>query len=488
MKDLATLSCLQLRDAIASGTVTSVDAVRSVFDAIDAHEESVGSYITIFRQRALEQAEETDKSIAAGHPPGPLAGIPIAIKDNMCTEFGTTSCGSKSLQNYRSPYTATAVQKLIDAGAVIVGKTNMDEFAMGSSTENSALQTTSNPWDTDRVPGGSSGGSATAIASGMCYAAIGSDTGGSIRQPASFCGVTGLKPTYGRISRYGLVAYGSSLDQIGPVTRTVADTALMMNIIAGFDPVDSTSVNEDVYPTRDYLDGLDLPLENLVIGTVPQYTSMASDEVRTATEDAINLYRQMGATTVEIDLPHMEYAISAYYIIAMAEASSNLARYDGVHYGHRSKSSTGCVEMYKQSRQEGFGSEVKRRIMLGTFALSSGYYDAFYLKALKTRNLIRRDLEQAFEKCHCIMMPVAPTTAFRKGEKTADPMTMYLSDIFTVPANLAGIPAISIPCGFDSSNLPIGLQILTPAFSEDKLLRIANMYETGTDWHAARPF
>ena len=358
---------------------------------------------------------------------------------------------------------------------------------MGSSTENSGLKRTVNPWDTGRVPGGSSGGSAAAVAARLCFAALGSDTGGSIRQPASFCGVVGLKPTYGRVSRFGLVAYGSSLDQIGPLTRTVADTALMMNVIAGHDPADSTSVDEGAAPTCDYLAALDEAVAKLRIAIVPECVAGADESVRKALSDAIDVYKKLGAEIIEIAMPHLDYAIAAYYVIATAEASSNLARYDGVHYGHRTENPNDYVEVYSKSRAEAFGQEVKRRIMLGTYALSSGYYDAYYLKALKVRNLIRGDFVSAFEKCDCIMMPVAPTTAFKIGEKTDDPLQMYLSDIYTISANLAGIPAISIPSGFDENGLPIGLQILAPAFGEEKLLRIARMFEKETDWHKREP-
>jgi aspartyl-tRNA(Asn)/glutamyl-tRNA(Gln) amidotransferase subunit A len=425
--------------------------------------------------------------MAAGRTVGPLAGVPVALKDNMCTAWGATTCGSKILEHFHAPYTATAVEAILAADAVIVGKTNMDEFAMGSSTESSSLKVTVNPWRHDRVPGGSSGGSAAAVASRMCCAALGSDTGGSIRQPASFCGVTGLKPTYGRVSRYGLVAFGSSLDQIGPLARNTEDCALLLNIIAGYDPADSTSVPAELAPVPDYLAHLERPVENLKIGVLPQFGFDIQPEVRTAVNDAIDTFQGMGAETIQIELPHMDYAIAAYYVIATAEASSNLARYDGVHYGHRTENPGSCLEVYTKSRSEGFGKEVKRRIMLGTYALSSGYYDAYYLKALKVRNLIRADLDRAFATCDCIMLPVAPTTAFRLGEKTSDPLLMYLTDLFTIPANLAGIPGISIPCGTDDSRLPIGLQILSPAFSEEKLLRIARMFEKSTDWHAMRP-
>jgi len=450
-----------LRDKIAAGQISSLEATKAVFKRIDKLEPIIGAYISTYHDRALETAADIDRRIAAGQSVGQLAGVPVAIKDNMCT----------------------VVEKLLAADAVIVGKANMDEFAMGSSTENSGLKQTINPWDTSRVPGGSSGGSCAAVAGRLCFAALGSDTGGSIRQPASFCGVVGLKPTYGCVSRYGLVAYGSSLDQIGPITQTVADSALMMNVIAGHDPADSTSVDESVAPVCNYLEKLDEPLDKLKIAIVPQFAAGADRQVQKAITEAIDIYKKLGAEIIEVNMPHLDYAIAAYYLIATAEASSNLARYDGVHYGHRSEKADDYIEVYSKSRAEAFGQEVKRRIMLGTYALSSGYYDAYYLKALKVRNLIRTDFIGAFEKCDCIMMPVSPTTAFKIGEKVDDPLTMYLSDIYTIAANLAGIPGISVPCGFDDNNLPIGLQILAPAFGEDKLLRIARMFESQTDWH-----
>jgi aspartyl-tRNA(Asn)/glutamyl-tRNA(Gln) amidotransferase subunit A len=446
------LTAIELRDRIAARQISSVEATRAMLDRISRIDPTIGAYLSTF--------SDVDWRIAAHEPVGPLAGVPLAIKDVMCTSFGATTCGSRILENFHSPYDATVVRKLLAADAVILGKTNMDEFAMGSSTENSGLRKTVNPWDTSRVPGGSSGGSAAAVAAGLCFAALGSDTGGSIRQPASFCGVVGLKPTYGRVSRYGLVAYGSSLDQIGPLAWTVADVAMLLNVIAGHDPADSTSVNEQLAPVGNYLEKLDVPVEGLRIGVAPGFN---------------------------VNMPHLDYAIAAYYVIATAEASSNLARYDGVHYGYRTKDPADCIEVYSKSREEALGKEVKRRIMLGTYALSSGYYDAYYLKALKVRNLIRGDFVRAFEQCDCIMMPVAPTTAFKIGEKVDDPLKMYLSDIYTIAVNLAGIPGISVPCGFDGAGLPIGLQILTPAFSEAKLLRIARMYEAQTDWHKRRP-
>ncbi|MFQ6035372.1 MAG: Asp-tRNA(Asn)/Glu-tRNA(Gln) amidotransferase subunit GatA [Sedimentisphaerales bacterium] len=481
------LSAKQLRDRIAAGDISSIEATRTVFQRIEQLEPVIGAYISTFKEQALAKAGEVDQKIAGGESVGRLAGVPIAVKDNMCTTFGVTTCASKILENFRVPYNATAVEKLLAADAVIVGKTNMDEFAMGSSTENSGLAQTVNPWDTTRVPGGSSGGSAAAVTARLCFAALGSDTGGSIRQPASFCSVVGLKPTYGRVSRFGLVAYGSSLDQIGPITRTVADSALMLNVIAGHDPADSTSVDEAAAPVCDYLEKIDEPIEKLKIAIVPQFNAGADEQVQRALSEAIEVYKKLGAEIIKVDMPHLDYAIAAYYVIATAEASSNLARYDGVHYGYRTENPKDYIEVYSKSRAEAFGKEVKRRIMLGTYALSSGYYDAYYLKALKVRNLIRDDFAKAFEKCDCIIMPVSPTPAFKIGEKINDPLTMYLSDIYTIAANLAGIPGISVPCGFYENGLPIGLQILAPAFAEDKLLRIARMFEAQTNWHQKKP-
>ncbi|MBN1510278.1 MAG: Asp-tRNA(Asn)/Glu-tRNA(Gln) amidotransferase subunit GatA [Sedimentisphaerales bacterium] len=484
---LTDLTAIELRDRIAAQQVSSAEAVRAAFEQIDRVEPTVGAYTSLFRDEALQRAQEIDQRIAAGESLGLLAGVPVAVKDVMCTHFGATTCGSRILENFHAPYDATAIRKLLDAGAIVIGKTNMDEFAMGSSTENSGLKQTANPWAPNRVPGGSSGGSAAAVAARLCTVALGSDTGGSIRQPASFCGVVGLKPTYGRVSRYGLVAYGSSLDQIGPLAQTVTDAALVLNVIAGHDPADSTSVDESIAPVSDYLERIDEPVKGLRIGVAPAFNAGADEAVRAALDTAIGVYCSAGAEVVEVELPHMDYAIAAYYVIATAEASSNLARYDGVHYGHRTPNPADYVEVYSKSREEAFGQEVKRRIMLGTYALSSGYYDAYYLKALKVRSLIRGDLVRAFEQCDAILMPVAPTTAFKIGEKTDDPLKMYLSDIYTIAANLAGIPGLSVPCGLDERGLPIGLQIMTPAFTEDKLLRIARMFEAATDWHTKKP-
>ncbi len=477
----------ELRDKIAAGQVKSVVAVGECLARIDKHNPTLGAYLSTFADKAMLDAAAVDKKIAAGQSVGVLAGVPIAVKDNLCTTFGTTTCASKILKDFRAPYNAHVIEQLLAADAVIVGKTNLDEFAMGSSTENSGFRPTANPWDTSRVPGGSSGGSAAAVAAGLCAAALGSDTGGSIRQPAAFCGITGLKPTYGRVSRYGLVAYGSSLDQIGPMTRDVADAALLMNVIAGHDRRDSTSVPETMAARTDYLANLNAPIAGLKIAVVPSLNAGADAAVQKAVQDSLQLYQSLGAELIEVQMPHFDYAIAAYYVIATAEASSNLARYDGVHYGHRSAAPDDYIAVYSKSRDEGFGTEVKRRIMLGTFALSSGYYDAYYLKALKVRNLIRQDFLNAFQKADCLMLPVAPTTAFKMGEKTDDPLQMYLADVYTIAVNLAGMPALSIPCGFDEKNLPIGLQIITGPFTEDKLLRIGQMYQTKTDWHKREP-
>ena len=471
------------RDAIAQKKITATALVRSAFDTIEKRDGSVRAFNSLSIDRAMQTAAQVD----SGSRTGPLAGVPIAIKDNLCTTWGTTTCSSKMLENFHSPYDATVIRKLEAAGAVIVGKTNLDEFAMGSSTENSAFKTTRNPWDEMAVPGGSSGGSAAALAAGMCCASLGSDTGGSIRQPASLCGVVGLKPTYGRVSRYGLIAFASSLDQIGPFTRDVRDCALLTQIISGADPLDSTCTQT---PVPDYLASVDQPLAGLRIGIAREFdlAEGMDGEVSAAVKNAIDVYRKLGATIVDVTLPHTAYGIAAYYVIAPCEASSNLARYDGIHFGHRTKEPVkDIIELFSKSRYEGFGDEVKRRIMIGTYALSSGYYDAYYNTALKVRTLIKRDFDQAFEKCDVVLSPTSPTAAFRPGEK-ADPLAMYLCDVFTVTCNIAGIAGISIPCGFTSGAkpLPIGVQLLGPAFGEEKLLRIARMHEAATSWHLKR--
>ncbi len=473
------------RDAIRAKKISSTELTRQALERIQKLDPNILAFNETYADRAMQRAAAVD----SGGMTGPLAGVPIAIKDNLCTTYGHTTCSSKMLQNFKAPYDATVVQKLEAAGAVILGKTNLDEFAMGSSTENSAFRTTKNPWDTSRVPGGSSGGSAAALAAGLCCASIGSDTGGSIRQPAALCGIVGLKPTYGRVSRYGLVAFASSLDQIGPFGWTVADVALLMNVISGNDPKDSTSVPAAV---PDYLANLEQPVKGLRLGIAKEYQLAAGmdPQVKSAVEAAIKKYQEMGAELVDISLPHTEYGIAAYYVIAPCEASSNLARYDGVHFGHRTKEPVkDIIELYSKSRAEGFGEEVQRRIMIGTYALSSGYYDAYYLRALKMRTLIKQDFDRAFEKCDAVICPTSPTPAFKAGEKTGDPLQMYLCDVFTVTCNIAGIGGISLPCGFTTGDkpLPIGLQLLGPTFGEEKLLRIARMYEAATDWHTRRP-
>jgi aspartyl-tRNA(Asn)/glutamyl-tRNA(Gln) amidotransferase subunit A len=473
------------RDAVANRDISAQELTRQALARIRQVDQSIQAFNEVDETRALLVAKEVDDGLRKG----PLAGVPIALKDNLVTSWGHTTCSSKMLRNFKAPYDATVVKMLESAGAVIVGKTNLDEFAMGSSTENSAFRTTRNPWDTDRIPGGSSGGSAAALAAGMCCASIGSDTGGSIRQPAALCGVVGLKPTYGRVSRYGLVAFASSLDQIGPFGWTVPDVALLMNVISGRDERDSTSVNE---PVPDYLASLDQPVKGLRIGIAKEYqlTSGMDAQVKAAVDTAIQQYKDLGASFVDISLPHTEYGIAAYYVIAPCEASSNLARYDGVHFGHRTAEPVrDIVELFSKSRFEGFGEEVQRRIMIGTYALSSGYYDAYYLRALKIRALIKQDFDRAFTQCDVVLCPTSPTPAFRAGEKTADPLSMYMSDVFTVTCNIAGIAGISLPCGFTEGPkpLPIGLQLLGPTFGEEKLLRVARMYEAATNWHKRRP-
>jgi aspartyl-tRNA(Asn)/glutamyl-tRNA(Gln) amidotransferase subunit A len=474
------------RDAVAAKKISAVELTRAALDRIAAIEPRLQAFISELPDHAIEQAGLVDQGKRAGR----LAGVPVVIKDNICTAVGRTTCGSRILENFHSPYDATVVRKLDAAGAVLVGKTNLDEFAMGSSTENSAFKITRNPWDLDRVPGGSSGGSAAATAAGMSLGALGSDTGGSVRQPAALCGVVGIKPTYGRISRYGLVAYASSLDQIGCFGRTVADAAEMLAAVAGPDSKDSTCHPE---PPPDFTSSLHQPVNNLRIGVAKEYDLTAGGvdpAVRSAVEAAIETYRKLGTTIVDVSLPNTEFAIAAYYIIAPSEASSNLARYDGVHFGHRTAERVSdIIELFSKSRAEGFGDEVKRRVMIGTYALSSGYYDAYYLRALKIRRLIKQDFDRAFERCDVILCPTSPTPAFKIGEKSGDPLAMYLTDVFTVTCNIAGLPGISIPCGFTSGEkpLPIGLQLLGPTFSEEKLLRAARMYESATDWHQRRP-
>ena len=485
MPDLLDLSAVEMGRDLAAGRLRSRDLVAASLDRIAALDGRVRAFLSTRGDDALAEAEAVDRRRAAGEPLGPLAGIPVALKDNLCTADGRpTTCGSRMLENFRAPYDAEVIDRLRHAGAVVVGKTNMDEFAMGSSTENSAFAPTRNPWNLDCVPGGSSGGSAAAVAARMVPLALGSDTGGSVRQPASFCGVIGLKPTYGRISRYGLVAFASSLDQIGPFARTAEDAALLLAAVAGWDRRDATSVNR---PVPDYLAAVrGANVRGLRIGLPREFFGQGLDaEVEQLIRQVLARYEAAGATLVEVDLPHSRYAIETYYIIATAEASSNLARYDGVHYGHRAAQYTDLIDMMAQSRREGFGAEVKRRIMLGTYALSSGYYDAYYLKALKVRRLIKRDFDGAFDQVDCIMGPVSPTPAFRFGEKTADPLTMYLMDIYTISVNLATLPGLSVPAGFTAAGLPVGLQILGNVFTEDRLLAVARIAE-GTGEAASR--
>ncbi len=481
--ELYELTIHQLNEKLKSKQVSSVEATKAVLSRIDTVEDKVHSFVTVSRDEAIKQAEEADRRIAAGDS-RPLTGIPIAVKDIFCTEGIRTTCSSKILENFIPPYDSTVVARLKREGAVIVGKTNMDEFAMGSSSETSYFGKTRNPWDLERVPGGSSGGSAAAVAASECIASIGTDTGGSIRQPAALCGIVGLKPTYGRVSRYGMIAFASSLDQGGPMTKDVRDAATMLQVMAGHDRMDSTCAD---IPVPDYAKALTGNIKGLKIGLPKEYFIEGMDkEVEAAAMTAVKDMERLGAEVVEITLPHTEYAVAVYYLVATAEASSNLARFDGVKYGYRTQGAKDLLDMYKRSRAEGFGSEVKRRIMLGTYALSSGYYDAYYLKAQKARTLIKKDFDDAFKKCDVIVTPTAPTPAFKIGEKTEDPLQMYLSDIFTISVNLAGLPAISLPCGFTSGNLPIGLQIIGKGFDEETVLRAAHSYEQATEWHKRR--
>jgi aspartyl-tRNA(Asn)/glutamyl-tRNA(Gln) amidotransferase subunit A len=464
--------------------ISSVELTESVFARIAATEERVGSYVTLARDSALEEARRADARLKTDGDAAPLLGIPIALKDIFITKGIRTTCCSKILDNFVPPYDGTAVARLKAAGAVIVGKTNMDEFAMGSSTENSAFGVTRNPWSVERVPGGSSGGSAAAVAADQCIAALGTDTGGSIRQPAACCGIVGLKPTYGRVSRVGVIALASALDKVGPMTKDTIDCSLLLEAIAGHDPADSTSVPTPAPAYAGFLKGdikavkVGLPKEYFISGMQP--------EVETSVKAAIRKLEELGAETVEVSLPRTEYAVSVYYIIATAEASSNLARYDGMKYGYRAPAKD-LVETYLKTRHEGFGPEVKRRIMLGTYALSAGYYDAYYLKAQKVRALIKKDFDEAFKRCDVIVTPTTPTTAFKIGEKTDDPLQMYLSDIFTISVNLAGLPGLSLPCGFDNAGMPIGLQIIGKHFDEATMLKAAHAYEQATEWHKEKP-
>jgi aspartyl-tRNA(Asn)/glutamyl-tRNA(Gln) amidotransferase subunit A len=475
----------QLLNAMQNGDVSAVEVTQTYLDEITAHGETVGAFLTVDSEGALAQAAEVDRKRSSGESLGKLAGLPVAVKDNICTKGLATTCASRMLENFVPPYDAHVTTQLQNADAVIIGKANLDEFAMGSSTENSALKVTRNPWNIAHTPGGSSGGSAAAVAARLAPLGIGSDTGGSIRQPASFCGVVGMKPTYGRVSRYGLVAFASSLDQIGPFATDVTGAALLLETLAGHDNRDSTSVDR---PVPNYSATVDQPLEGLRVGVVSEFFGDGIDsDVDSSVRAAIDVYRSLGAEVSEVSLPHTKYAVATYYLIACSEASSNLARYDGVHYGRRADQFDNMIDMYAASRAEGFGAEVKRRIMLGVFALSEGYSDQYYLKALKVRRLIRNDFDAAFENVDVLAGPTCPTPAFRIGELVDDPLQMYLSDICTISANLVGIPGMSVPAGFSSNGLPIGLQLLAGPFEEEKLLRAARMFERETDWHTQRP-
>ncbi len=482
--ELYYLTAHELHDLLVNRQITAEELCRAFFERIDAVEDKLKAYVTITRENALARAKEIDRQIAAGEHIAPLAGIPVAVKDNLCTEGVRTTCSSKILYNFVPPYSATVITRLNQAGAVVLGKTNLDEFAMGSSTENSGFFTTHNPWDLERVPGGSSGGSAVAVAAGEAAVALGSDTGGSIRQPAAFCGIVGLKPTYGAVSRFGLVAFASSLDQIGPLTRDVTDAALVMNVIAGPDPLDSTSAPG---PVPDYTAYLQNGIEGLKIGVPKEYMGEGiSPAVKQVIAEALDVLADLGAQIEETSLPHSEYALPAYYLIAPAEASSNLARYDGVRYGYRAEGAADVVDMFMKTRSLGFGPEVKRRIMLGTYALSAGYYEAYYLKALKVRTLIKQDFDRAFARYDVLLSPTTPSPAFKQGEKVADPLQMYMSDICTLAINLAGLPGISVPAGF-ADGLPVGMQLIGKPFDEGTLLRVAYTFEQNTEHHKARP-
>ena len=478
-------SIRELHHQLVNKERSAVEITQEALNRIAALEPKLHSFLCVTAEQALSQARAVDAKIAAKEDIGLLAGIPIGIKDNMCTKGIPTTCASKMLEHFVPPYESTVTQKLAQAGTVMVGKTNLDEFAMGSSTENSAYQTTANPWDLTRVPGGSSGGSAAAVAADECTVSIGSDTGGSIRLPASFCGVVGMKPTYGLVSRFGLVAFGSSLDQIGPFGRSVEDTAILLNAIAGYDPKDSTSLKVEI---PDYTQALKPDLKNIKIGIITETFGDGLDlVVAEAVHKAIEQLKQLGAEVKEISCPRFRYGLPSYYIIAPSEVSANLARYDGVKYGLRTDDPENLLSMYTHTRAEGFGAEVKRRIMIGTYTLSAGYYDAYYLKAQKVRTLIKQDFEKAFEQVDVLVSPTAPTTAFKAGEKNADPISMYLTDLMTIPVNLAGLPGLSLPCGFDSNGLPIGLQLISNVLREDQLFQVAYAYEQSTEWKTKLP-
>ncbi len=480
------LSASSIKEKIINREISAQEVVEDLFEWIALKEPSVKAYISLDKEGALLKAKEVDEKLINGGKVGLLTGIPVAIKDNICTSGMKTTCASRILEDFTPPYDAFVVKRIKEEDAVIIGKTNLDEFAMGSSNENSAFHVTRNPWNTDCIPGGSGGGSAAAVTANMAFMALGSDTGGSVRQPSSFCGNVGCKPTYGRISRYGLVAFASSLDQIGSVTKDVSDAALLLQVVSGHDAYDSTSANLEV---PDYMSGINSVNDNLRIGVPKEFFGEGlNPEIKSAVTDALEIYKKNGAEIVDLSLPHCGYAVATYYIIATAEASSNLARYDGVRYGHRSQlSEDNIIDMYSRVRAEGFGSEVKRRILLGNYVLSAGFYEAYYMKASKVRNLIKNDFEDAFKKVDCIISPTCPSPAFKIGEKSTDPLEMYLSDIYTIPANLVGIPGISIPCGFATTGLPIGMQIMGKHFEEEKILKIAKLFENETDFHLKKP-
>lgn len=474
-------TALQLGKMIKSGEVTSPEVTKAYIERIKASDSKINSFVTVLEEEAIKQAEDVQKKIEAGELSSPIAGVPVAIKDNICTKDILTTCSSKMLYNFKPPYNACVVEKLSAAGAVVLGKTNLDEFAMGGSTETSYFGVTKNPFDLERVSGGSSGGSAAAVAAGLAPYALGSDTGGSVRQPCSFCGVSGIKPTYGGVSRYGLVAFASSLDQIGPIGKDIRDCAEILSVISGHDERDSTSVKGFGYDFSDCFEG---DLKEIKVGVPVNYFGEGLDsEVKASVLSACCKLKELGAEIVELELPIVDYAIPAYYIIACAEASSNLSRYDGIKYGYRSEKGEGLSDVFFNSRSEGFGMEVKRRIMLGSFVLSSGYFDAYYKKGLQVRGLIKESFNKAFEKCDMIISPVAPTTAYKIGENFTDPLKMYLGDIYTVSVNLAGIPAVSLPCGFDSKGMPIGMQLIGQSFSERKLVKAGYAYQQATDFH-----
>ncbi len=479
--ELNTLTAHELIKLLSKKNISPTDICNNIINKIEKTEKKLNALAHFDKEKALERSANLEK----GAKKGGLWGVPVFIKDNICVKDELTTCSSKILKGFRPPYNASVIEKLLDSGAGLMGKTNMDEFAFGSSTETSCYGPSRNPWDLDRIPGGSSGGSAAAVAGDEAIFALGSDTGGSIRQPARLCGVVGLKPTSGRVSRYGLIAFASSLDQIGPITKDVEDSAILLKAISGYDEMDSTSAR---IPVPDYVSGIKKDIKGLKIGIPKEYFIEGMDkEVKDSIKSAIEKLEKLGAVCEDTSLAHTEYAVSVYYLVATAEASSNLARFDGVQYGLRSGDIKSVIDMYKKTRKEGFGDEAKRRIILGTFALSSGYYDAYYSKALKVRTLIKMDFDKAFKKFDAIVTPTSPTPAFKIGEKISDPLTMYLSDIFTISANLAGIPGISIPCGFTKNNLPIGLQILGKPFDEETILRIAYNYEQSTDWHRIKP-